>query len=809
MSLLSHTAAGLRSFVLVVAGAATACAPRAAQVDASDHLGLRDGLETAPAIELFAVQELLPAAKLAASRIEDRRGVEATAKALGAGGDPTAVRVLLGGVGESQISELLRVVGFDVSDGGFEILGRRFDGPTDGVVLTLPDPDRPGLPLRVYAGVRPESLVGVGDLIELDWKPSFELWREGTPEARGRFEGHWPPRAVLDDDRGGLWEAYRIERRPSALGALQLRAIPSKTTNERGALYLQRAALAKQRALEWSGIDPRTVGATIHLHESTQAFVARFGRPELAIRSPFGSGIHVLTTEDDLDDRGRAVAELVALRTLGPPAEPWLLDALGIWACNHWWDRPLGQWVARLQGAALAASVDELIGDAENPLGTVHRDAPQLGFLFGWLLETRGPDYVRALWAGRERLESDEELEVAFHEALEANRQAYAERLGRNRQAFQRTARSVPFLRGAFLVPPSTGDGLLGPTGASALVDLRALGMNTVALELRAHETTEGITGSLSDEELLLFSARAAAVKLTTILVPNLLESASGELSARSKYVSTEQLEGLFQRYERFAVHYALVAELARIPVMAIGSELGAMVDTRPVRPEDLHRLDEAGERERESLDPTVRARAAREAEQIALENAARGVRAAGWDTVIARVRPAYDGQLTYVAGSPSQRNKFNRWSALDLMATEHFMPLQGVRDEQEGAYEDTVDSAEKLVDKLTYQLERFAEDARKAEMPGILLGIGFPASVDSWSDPRRRIGAADPDAAGLHGSVLADALTDVLGRFDSLAGVVHWCWYADPADRLARPGGFDLRNGRDEALIRRMLGIR
>ncbi len=774
--------------------------------EASDLLALRRGVAGAGSIELHVVQALVPTAEAIASEVEGRSGLPVEVLPLSDGGGASdALRVLVGRVDEPAILAVLERFDVDVDGAGFGLLERRFEGVDDALVLDVPDADRPGLLMRIVAANSTHALRRSGALLAPADRPGFSIWRGGAPVLGGGVRGSVSGTLEPDLDREAHWEDLRASRTTLERGGLAILIEPGDELAARAEDYLLRAERTRRRALDWAGVDVRGRRAILFAHSSAPGMQQALGCVARAWLAPVGGALHLLLEEGLPDDHGRELARAEALRMLGPPAEPWLLDALADWATGQWWGRPLDRWVARLHAATLAADVAELTGRSSPLFGSPHRLAPQRAFFLGWLLEVRGADYLRDLWDGRAVLEPDEALELGFHRALEDNRQDHAAILERKRTVATEARSAAPPMRGAHLIAPGFSDGLLSADADLALQELLELGANAVSFGSRSWQGRVGLESDRTDEEVILFARRAARSGLSTAYAPQLLVSPSGDLRARAKMATESAWERFFAEYTDFALHQALLAELAGVDLLAVGDSLGDAVDLKPAEERALHRDDDLGRRLRDELDPVARLAAEQVVEDQRRSAGLRKVRASGWEETLDRVRRTFDGPLTYVAASPVERLKFDRWRALDRMASWLLLPLS----DPDGADLSPEPTDAQVRGRLKAQLSRLWSDAESQGIEPLLLGVGFPPTEGAWSDPSRTAGASSGEAARRQAEGLVDALDDMAQEGRRFAGLFLWCWHVDPARRLERARGFDVRHGRSRELLTRLLGER
>lgn len=526
-----------RSLQLLVVGLAAllgACRPSGV-ADADRDLALYSALLAASTVEIHVSEALRPEGARAARAIVERGDHDAVVVPFGTPSDEGRPRLLLGRVDEPAITVLLTDLGFEVTAEGFRFHGRDFEQPDDGLVAVIPDPDRIGLPATVVAANDVEALRRSWRLLVPGWEPGLRVVRRGEVELIGELSGRWPPQVFVDVDRLPVREAADERWSTVNRGAITMRAEQSQGAPKLVGEYLRAAEVAHLRALSWTGVPTDEVGVVATVYTSSATMLDLLGRVDLGRLSPIGEGVHALVTRDYPGDGGRAVAEAAALAALGEPAEPWMLDGVGLYASRRYWSWDLDSWIAWLHAASFGATVLELtasdfdvptvfasVPDTEaiaeraavlsaiateaeeagedveaavaaaelGPPPTIdvavevprspHRTVPQRGLLFRFLLETRGADELLALWRGDAQLEITEELELAYARYLDATLEAQRESLEAGRTARVERARTKRDVHGVRVLPPQGLDGLVGADGLDAVDDLRRAGANTV-----------------------------------------------------------------------------------------------------------------------------------------------------------------------------------------------------------------------------------------------------------------------------------------------------------------------------------------
>lgn len=282
---------------------------------------------------------------------------------------------------------------------------------------------------------------------------------------------------------------------------------------------------------------------------------------------------------------------------------------------------------------------------------------------------------------------------------------------------------------GAALVWPSSGGFYLGgiqvnePDHAHWVARLEDSGMNTVAVTVYAKQgdwDTETLWWEDEEPWVLAEMRTARRQGLRIVLV---LRVALDHAFEHNKFLwhgmimpeSDEALDAWFERYRRFALEWAEIAEREGVSVLAMGSEMNALASTIEV--DELPALEEywtneeqveretsrlrrhgesleprhlsvRGSEDSENLDRYLDDRSAAHvawARQVSfldqenyLEriNARRQRLERHWRALIAEMRSVYSGKLTYAANF-DQYEQVGFWSDLDYVSINAYFPLR------------------------------------------------------------------------------------------------------------------------------------
>lgn len=769
----------LRALLVLVlaAGALSACGrarPR------GDVASLRTGFLRAGVVDVHVEPgDLEDACRRAASRRSRARDGYALAVRHRAQGEDGNPRLFVGTPADPYVRSLALRAGCTAQGKRrFEVEGRVFDAPGDLFIACFEDPERPGLPIGVWMGNDARALAAQLDALGASWLPHARVLRGGEALLELDLEPSGRPRAPARRGAGALRAAALSRSQPYEAFAeegIHLR-VAGAVAPPRLRRYGEDCVLARERVLRWATLEEPVPAVTVALWSVAQDLVDLPGRGALSsVPSALGRAGHALLAPALADDGGAVAAQASALAALGPCLVPWLPEAAGCEAADRWWGRGLESWVAWLAAAECLPSPAELLDPRAAELRTPHAVGPARALLVRHLLEERGAAFVRELWLGLRPLPSAAELEARWTSRLRAlvARHAEGHEGWRDARRAERGALGRAGAWNGFALEPSLVEGAtpLGSARAAATIDalagpgVRALGLTSFLVAGRPPlgRTGPDLTpqyGSLEGDAALaggLAGARRAG--LATLLVPEVLAGPGGVRAGELLRGLEEHWDAFFDEQGRALEHYALVCELVRADALALGAGIGPAVDFG---------------RSSRRADP-------REAQW----------KRAGWTRLLARLRGAFSGGLTYVATWPGEPLQVALWPELDLIALELF-PLGP-------ASLHAADAPGLVAERVGQALEAAQSLAAALEKPLVIARFALPG------------GERGPGEGELQREGLA-LLEQALGARPPLGGVLLGRVGLDPAEAPLGPSDVLLRASAIEearALLARLGGER
>ncbi len=753
---------GSRSFLASLLTVLAACGD-------ADELG---SYRLARSIEGARRLEVVVPAAVDARRLErlaeavERTGRYEVELERGADLDDGAARIVFADASTPGIGAVAQLHGvvFEPGTGAVWFQGRRYHGPREGVLLVVEDPRRAGWPLAAYIASDAHVAVGLASELLPTWKPGFRTWRNGRIESEGLWSDHG---GLLASSAGGALaqiSSWPEVVRPGPGCELVVHGAVDSTAEQR---WIERLAKVERIAVGHFGAPRERV--RVHLWPDGESYSVATASGALAASCAGELDVHGVVAPDVLDDRGAGFARALALAALGEPREGWMADAVGA-ACADTWCGVvrLKDWREHLRARGLASGFEDALA-TEDSLASPHLVLALRAALVSELLDMQRSDIVRAMWTEGSR--SVELPWAALRARWSANplpRELLRERRER--------ALAAPFASGVHRANPRDADGrawrLLSGRGARvALAELRARGVDALALDPQAcaqpRTTWWPVAGRGTpfdspqhDHEVLSIARRARSLGMRVMLTPALLDASTGGLASASMTLGESHWERFFERLEALAIHHALLAELCDADILCLGNGLVQATDSLA---DDLA----------QGWVPP----------DYLLRNTAR------WRALIARVRRAWTGALTYAAWDLAEAQQMEFWDDLDLIAVDLYRSVRSAADGDSGP--DDVTCAERYRVQLR-ELRGFATARRR---PWLVAEFGLPPTSLATRDPAVGLGSYDIQEPARLQRAFAAALATLRREPQGPAGVFLWCWTVDPEQGHGVDRSFTLQN--------------
>jgi len=506
-------------------------------------------------------------------------------------------------------------------------------------------------------------------------------------------------------------------------------------TTKHAVLHLERSLLGDQAIGLWARhIDEqlariasrltaplRNPRLTFFLYRSSTLKGSRTGSDLPLTLQPDLDTIHELVTPAGAPADARAAARLLMHHSWGAPASERVADALSRYAIGDFYGNTLPDYAARIALEEQPYSLREIFALDKRFLSPLVRDA--LSGAWVRLVVDRYGDsclpllYHQPLDAGKED---------AFARSLgttwEAMEQLWQTYLGQVSQRLPNARRELPagpvFQRGMTLTSQGRRMGYGTDSAERQLLLLRDLGVNAVTLVPYAG------TGAPEDVEISVYSrqsdlrlartiASARQAGLQVVLKP--------QLRSRSRFIGDvafddpRKFEQWFANYRRWILHCARLAELCRVDLLVIGTELAGMTGQEQA-----------------------------------------------WRALIRDLRRVYAGPMTYAAHWGKDFEGVRFWDELDYIGLNMYYPLAGP------AEQPRADSA-----RIRELQNKIAAISRRYKRKIVFTEVGFSNTSLAAAEPWAKGNRLDYGLQRLCYQALFDAFFDA----PWLAGMHPWEW--------------------------------
>ncbi|MSR61448.1 MAG: hypothetical protein EXS08_03225 [Planctomycetes bacterium] len=693
--------------------------------------------------------------------------------------DPGAVRVCVGAPLDPALEPLALRCGLEPFEGGFRFLGREYTAPGDALVSVFEDPERAGQPLCLVLGNDLEALAVYLDVLPRLTRPYLWLYADGEPALECPLALDGAPRLEHVRDYVARREEYFAAASTLEFEGLHVHARNPPDLKQWRAYGLALAGVRKRIAL-WFGTQSLPT-VELYLYEHLEDFEWCLGTSALSLPSRLRPRVHALLAAGMPDDAGAGLARALARTAGGSTQVTWLEDGLALSACGHWWQRPLDEWIATLALAKLLPGPGEVLAADAGARWSEHVLQPARALLFERVMTSAGgdPRRLRALWKGADP--EAKKIGVLYQRGVlevvqnMAKGKAASRVRGAGGKLRAERLAALPLRHGVALVETPDG-GYSARAAGEALSAARALGPGADAVSLTVLAGAEdpappcatlaprSVYGSANDLALASACAAARGRDMRVLFALEVLAQPSGAWADVRTFTGDEDWQQFFRRYEQVALHYALLAELLRVELFSFGANLRESTRTEPQGPVQNPAL-------------------------VALKTA-------GWKALIAKLRGAYDGGLTYTARFPAEAAEVGFFEHLDFVGLSFFPRL---------AREERAPTPEELRRTLRAHLQQALDLAVRWNKPLLLVQTGFPARDDSWNLSFVPRGASDPAPQELYVEALQEALAQGLENQAALRGFYLWSWPVAAPAPGREAGAFALRGRPAEAALGRL----
>ncbi len=399
---------------------------------------------------------------------------------------------------------------------------------------------------------------------------------------------------------------------------------------------------------------------------------------------------HIVFNDVYADNFLQLENQLTIRHLLGEPQTKALETGLGIYFTKNWQRKGYEYWASKLHLSGNMPSLKDLlqneIFEHQSPLLMGATSGAFAAFLWKhWGKESFLKKYATATFDTKEVAE----LESSWLQFLDELSNQYKPSITQHH--LQKKARPLPYFKGFNFAHEGYNiyDGYISQEAAKSLTALHQIGTNSVAIVpysgIRNPNTLQPTDMRLwrraateNDESVIHVAFQAKKLGMMSILKPQIWvhDSWPGDVDFTTK----EEWDTFFERYERWILHYALLAEIHNFEALCVGVEF---VKATLKHPE-------------------------------------------AWTSMIEKIKQLYSGSVTYAANWGEEFENTTIWNSVDFIGINCYYPLSqnhhpSIRELQEG---------------FETALKRIEGIAKKYNKQVVFTEIGFRSIEKPWLSP-------------------------------------------------------------------------
>lgn len=648
------------------------------------------------------------------------------------------------------LDEMLEELPIEIFPGGFRFRGEEYRDSTDVIFMMYPNPRNRRMLLSILTGNSDDAIFRLQRQFTRGFNRNgdYTILRDGQVIAFGFFQDSgpdaWNPVAA---------EAYDLLREQKPVletqhfsfvvhgEAISKEMIDGLAQREEANLQKLLSNLEVSNSQEISRL-------TIHVWDNLEKKGLFTGETRLSHTDESRNEVHLVYSKDFRGDDFVEEAKWFIAKVIGQTASPALREGFAVAVSDRW--RGVGYlgWAARLVQTGNAPPLSEIfqaeIWAAESDLAR----QPLLGSFVEFLLKRWGAEKFLAMY--RDWPENGFPPKWPNGDSQESV-VAEWEKYLREKPAVELRYKQAPkfsagdFHRGFCYAHEGyqIRNGYLGSLSRQSLQKLAELNVNAISVTpfgyLRAASQPDFLRRSSgarseSDESLVQAKIFAERLGMRVMLKPHILMM-GGDWGwpGAVKMESSKDWEIFFNRYARWMLHYAMVAEIYDFDSLCIGVEL---------------------------------VQASYQHEQV-------------WREMIKRWRGIYSGPMFYAANWGQEFESISFWDALDAIGLNSYYPLS---DKDNASDNELMNGAKNIAEKI----DRVAKKFRK---PILVSEIGFISSARTWLKPHEDHTDAPLDLDAQRRCY--EAIFLALWGKPWLAGIYWWKWPTTLDDGGPEDAGF------------------
>jgi len=420
-------------------------------------------------------------------------------------------------------------------------------------------------------------------------------------------------------------------------------------------------------------------------------------------------------------------AILLLRKNFGAPKLKFLETGMSLYLARNWRGLDYKFWASKLFISNNVPPLNELLDNEMTESESYLLAQPLAGAFAGFLIQKFGINKLMKLYPKWNPVKPEiNELDTEWRNYLATLSESYKENLREERKNFPK---DVPeFLKGFSYahVGYDIYNGYLSRESFNSLKQLKVIGVNSISImpftSIRNPNEPEPLSFWQSafaenDESLIFLQEAAVKLNFVVMLKPHiwLRRGWPGDIKMNTK----ADWDQFFKDYYNWIRHYALLAEMYKMPILCIGNELAQAT----IGHEDK------------------------------------------WIEMVDKIRKLYSGKITYGANWDNEFEKLSFWNIFDYIGISQYYPLSKKDNPTDAELQAGADSV----------INRIEDIQNKFNVPVLFTEIGYKSSMGPWKTALEK--DPQPDSTFNNQSRCYEALFKAAYGKKWLAGMFWWKW--------------------------------
>ncbi len=398
-----------------------------------------------------------------------------------------------------------------------------------------------------------------------------------------------------------------------------------------------------------------------------------------------GNSIHTVVNNEIKSDDGFSFSKLVIFKNFGSTKLQFIDDGLSTYFSNNWRYADYHEIVARLIKAKAIPDLNYLLDNEKIQFESYLSYQPLGAVFIEFYIDKFGKTSLKKLFSTSETQKRELiSLQHKWNDYLSKFSKNYQYKSIRQGKIFNKNLPS--FLKGFCFAHEGyqIHNGYISQSAVQSLKRLKSLGTNSISITpfTGMRDPTKAVplsiwraAGTENDESVIFISNEAKALRIIPILKPHIYlhNSWPGAI----KMANEKEWREFTEYYFRWIKHYALLAQMYKIPLLVVGNELVEFTLSHPKT----------------------------------------------WREMISKIKIIYDGKITYGSNWGKEFEQLTFWDAFDYISVSNYYPLSGKINPTDT---ELLSGANTVMNKIESISKKFNKQI-------IFTEIGYRSSQSAW----------------------------------------------------------------------------